>query len=59
LFQQSIGRTDLPGGNYETLMNSIHAELMALPNETIVYCGHGPETTIGSERMNNPFLTMR
>jgi glyoxylase-like metal-dependent hydrolase (beta-lactamase superfamily II) len=59
LFQQSIGRTDLPGGNYETLMNRIHAELMALPNETIVYCGHGPETTIGSERMNNPFLTMR
>jgi glyoxylase-like metal-dependent hydrolase (beta-lactamase superfamily II) len=59
LFQQSIGRTDLPGGNYETLMNSIHTELMALPNETIVYSGHGPETTIGSERMNNPFLTMR
>lgn len=59
LFQQSIGRADLPGGNYETLMNSIHTELMSLPNETIVYSGHGPETTIGMERMNNPFLTMR
>lgn len=59
LFQQSVGRADLPGGNYETLMNSIHAELMSLPNEVIVYSGHGPETTIGSERMNNPFLTNR
>lgn len=56
LFQQSIGRTDLPGGDYDTLMKSIHTQLMVLPDETHLYSGHGPATTIGLERMNNPFL---
>jgi hydroxyacylglutathione hydrolase len=56
LFQGSIGRTDLPGGHHATLINSIHTQLLSLPNETIVYSGHGPSTTIGIERMNNPFL---
>ena len=56
LFQGSIGRTDLPGGSYETLMHSINEKLMTLPDETIVCSGHGPRTTIGKERTNNPFL---
>jgi glyoxylase-like metal-dependent hydrolase (beta-lactamase superfamily II) len=56
LFQGSIGRTDLPGGHHRTLLNSIEDELMILPDEVIVYPGHGPATTIGNERMNNPFL---
>ena len=56
LFQNSIGRTDLPGGDFDTLINSINAKLFALPDEVTVYPGHGPETTIGHERNNNPFL---
>lgn len=56
LFQQSIGRTDLPGGNYDTLMKSIITEFMSLPDPTIVYSGHGQPTTIGSERNHNPFI---
>ena len=56
LFNYGIGRTDLPGGNYSQLMNSIHTKLMTLPDNTIVYPGHGPETTIGAERRENPFL---
>lgn len=56
LFQGSIGRTDLPGGNYQTLMQSIDRELMSLPDETIVYSGHGPATTVGAERQSNPFI---
>jgi glyoxylase-like metal-dependent hydrolase (beta-lactamase superfamily II) len=56
LFQGSIGRTDLPGGSYEQLMESIRAKLLPLPDETIVYCGHGPATSIGIERKTNPFL---
>lgn len=56
LFQQGIGRTDLPGGDYKTLMNSIKSRLMALPDETIVLSGHGPATSIGQERKSNPFL---
>jgi len=56
LFYRSIGRTDLPGGNYETLVRSIHEKLFVLPDETVVYSGHGPETTIGEERRLNPFL---
>lgn len=55
LFQGSIGRTDLPGGDHNTLINSIRSKLFQLPDETVVYCGHGPETTIGSEKRNNPF----
>jgi glyoxylase-like metal-dependent hydrolase (beta-lactamase superfamily II) len=57
LFQGSIGRTDLPGGDGETLLASIERELLVLPDSTIVYPGHGPETTIGAERRANPFLT--
>jgi glyoxylase-like metal-dependent hydrolase (beta-lactamase superfamily II) len=57
LFQGSIGRTDLPGGHHSTLLESIRRELLSLPDETIVYPGHGPSTTIGRERRTNPFLT--
>jgi glyoxylase-like metal-dependent hydrolase (beta-lactamase superfamily II) len=57
LFAGSIGRTDLPGGDFETLIASIERELLPLPDDTIVYSGHGPETTIGRERTSNPFLT--
>ncbi len=56
LFADGIGRTDLPGGSYETLMHSINEKLMTLPDETVVYSGHGPETTIGRERATNPWL---
>lgn len=56
LFQESIGRTDLPGGNHATLINSIKTKLFVLPDETIVYSGHGPATTIGHEKKHNPFL---
>ena len=56
LFRGSIGRTDLPGGDYEQLMESIRREMLSLPDETVVYSGHGPETTIGEERASNPFL---
>ncbi|HYK83350.1 MAG TPA: MBL fold metallo-hydrolase [Gemmatimonadales bacterium] len=57
LFQGSIGRTDLPGGDFDTLIRSIERELLSLPDSTIVYPGHGPETTVGRERRTNPFLT--
>lgn len=57
LFYESIGRTDLPGGNHKTLIQSIRTQLFTLPDETIVYPGHGPETKIGYEKMFNPFLT--
>lgn len=56
LFQGSIGRTDLPGGNHEQLIKAIKSELFTLPKNTKVYCGHGPETNIGDEINNNPFL---
>ena len=56
LFHNSIGRTDLPTGDYDILINSIQTKLMVLPDETRVYCGHGPATTIGEERKGNPFL---
>ena len=56
LFRGSIGRTDLPGGNMETLLNSIRSELFTLGDDVKVYCGHGPETTIGIEKRSNPFL---
>ncbi len=57
LFSGSIGRTDLPGGDTQTLLQSIQTEFLSLPDSTIVYSGHGPETTIGVERETNPFLT--
>lgn len=56
LFKQSIGRTDLPGGDYETLIRSIKEKLFQLDDDVSVYSGHGPETSIGEERRNNPFL---
>jgi glyoxylase-like metal-dependent hydrolase (beta-lactamase superfamily II) len=56
LFAGSIGRTDLPGGSFEKIMSSLHQRVLALPDETIVVPGHGPLTTIGAERENNPFL---
>ena len=56
LFQMSIGRTDLPGGNHHQLVESIRTRLLTLPKETIVYPGHGPETEIGIEQIENPFL---
>lgn len=55
LFRESVGRTDLPGGDHETLINSIQDKLFALPDEVVVYCGHGPETSIGHEKQYNPF----
>ena len=56
LFQGSIGRTDLPGGDFTTLINSIKNKLFTLPDSIIVYPGHGPYTTIGEEKRTNPFL---
>jgi hydroxyacylglutathione hydrolase len=56
LFYESIGRTDLPGGNHETLLTSIREKLVVLPKETVVYNGHGQSTTIGHELLHNPFL---
>lgn len=56
LFYGSIGRTDLPGGDYDTLINSIKTKLLPLANDFKVYSGHGPATSIGFERDNNPFL---
>lgn len=56
LFRQSIGRTDLPGGSFDTLIQSIREKLFVLPDETVVYPGHGPETTVGAEKADNPFL---
>jgi hydroxyacylglutathione hydrolase len=57
LFAGSIGRTDLPGGNFEKIMRSLHNRVLALPDETVVIPGHGSLTTIGEERESNPFLT--
>ena len=57
LFAGSVGRTDLPGGDTRTLLRSIHAKLLTLPDSTLVIPGHGPNTTIAAERESNPFLT--
>lgn len=56
LFQMSIGRTDLPGGSFNELMMSIENKLFSLPDDTVVLSGHGPKTSIGFEKANNPFL---
>ena len=56
LFQGSIGRTDFPGGSYKALINSIKEKLATLPDDFTVYTGHGPTTTIGTEKRNNPFI---
>jgi glyoxylase-like metal-dependent hydrolase (beta-lactamase superfamily II) len=57
LFNGSVGRTDLPGGDAGTLMATIQSEFLSLPDSTVVHSGHGPDTTIGIERLTNPFLT--
>jgi glyoxylase-like metal-dependent hydrolase (beta-lactamase superfamily II) len=57
LFNGSIGRTDLPGGDHATLLATIQTHFLSLPDSTVVYSGHGPETTIGVERLTNPWLT--
>jgi glyoxylase-like metal-dependent hydrolase (beta-lactamase superfamily II) len=57
LFSGSVGRTDLPGGDPATLMATIQSQFLSLPDSTIVHSGHGPDTTIGVERLTNPFLT--
>jgi len=57
LFNRSIGRTDLPGGDYQTLIDNIRNKLFVLPDETVVHSGHGPDTTIGEEKSENPFLS--
>ncbi len=56
LFNRSIGRTDLPGGNHQTLIKNIKEKLFVLPDETVVYSGHGAQTTIGEEKKHNPFF---
>ena len=56
LFKDTVGRTDLPSGDLEKLMESIKTRLFTLPENTVVYPGHGPETTIGYEMANNPFI---
>lgn len=59
LFHRSIGRTDLPGGDYQTLIDSIRKELFSLPGETIVHPGHGPTTLIADEKKHNPFCAVQ
>ncbi len=56
VFQGSVGRTDLPGGDSQTLMQSISEHFLTLPDDVVVYSGHGPDTTVGAERVSNPFL---
>lgn len=58
LFENSIGRTDLPGGNFDTLISSIHEKFFTLPDDVTVYCGHGDETSIGFEKRTNPFCAI-
>ena len=58
LFKRSVGRTDLPGGNHETLINSIHQKLFVLPDDVVVYPGHGDTTTLGEEKTSNPFCAL-
>jgi hydroxyacylglutathione hydrolase len=58
LFNGSVGRTDLPGGNFDTLVQSIHQKLFVLPNDVVVYPGHGGTTTLGKEKATNPFCAI-
>jgi glyoxylase-like metal-dependent hydrolase (beta-lactamase superfamily II) len=59
LFDGSIGRTDLPGGDHETLINSIQKTLFTYEDDVKVYCGHGPSTTLGKEKKTNPFCALQ
>jgi len=59
IFEDSIGRTDLPGGSYDTLMRSLNEKILCLPDDTRILPGHGPETTLGREKQYNPFLSGR
>ena len=56
VFLESVGRTDLPGGSYDAILESIRTKILTLPDEYVLYPGHGPETTVGWERRRNPFL---
>lgn len=56
IFMDSIGRTDLPGGDFETLLKSVREKIFSLPDETVIYPGHGPQTTVGREKKLNPFF---
>jgi glyoxylase-like metal-dependent hydrolase (beta-lactamase superfamily II) len=56
VFQGSIGRTDLPGGDHSVILKSIKEKFLALPDDVVVMSGHGPDTTVGEERENNPFF---
>lgn len=58
LFYRSIGRTDLPGGDYDVLIESIHKKIFTLPDDVVVYPGHGPTTTVGEEKVENPFCAL-
>ncbi len=58
LFRESVGRSDLPGGNEQILKRSIHEQMFALPDNTVIYCGHGPTTSIGYEKRSNPFCSV-
>jgi hydroxyacylglutathione hydrolase len=58
LFNRSIGRTDLPGGNHQTLIDSIHHQLFILPDDVVIHPGHGPQTTLGEEKAYNPFCAL-
>lgn len=58
LFAGSVGRTDLPGGSFDTLIQSIHRKLFTLPDQVVIYPGHGPATTLGEEKVSNPFCAL-
>jgi hydroxyacylglutathione hydrolase len=58
LFNRSIGRTDLPGGDHDTLIESIHKKIFTLPDDVVVYPGHGPTTTVGDEKVENPYCAL-
>jgi glyoxylase-like metal-dependent hydrolase (beta-lactamase superfamily II) len=58
IFAEGVGRTDLPGGSWESLLTSIETQVLSLPDEVTILPGHGPSTTVGHERRHNPFLHM-